>query len=120
MRREFHVRFCEGAGVRFPRATRLVLVFQRETDARRVLEVLVRPSPPPGPDSSAALLSAKAGRSAAARGTEELRLSRLHPLLEKSRRGFWVVKRKTASDRFTRFLRKLNLECKGDRHVPMA
>src|SRR5262249_17052335 len=24
MRREFHVRFCEGAGVRFPRATRLV------------------------------------------------------------------------------------------------
>ena len=25
MRREFHVRFCEGAGVRFPRATRLVV-----------------------------------------------------------------------------------------------
>jgi len=23
MRREFHVRFCEGPGVRFPRATRL-------------------------------------------------------------------------------------------------
>ena len=23
MRREFHVRFCEGVGVRFPRATRL-------------------------------------------------------------------------------------------------
>ena len=26
MRREFHVRFCEGAGVRFPRATRLVIL----------------------------------------------------------------------------------------------
>jgi len=26
MRREFHVRFCEGAGVRFPRATRLVVL----------------------------------------------------------------------------------------------
>ena len=25
MRREFHVRFCESAGVRFPRATRLGL-----------------------------------------------------------------------------------------------
>ena len=26
MRREFHVRFCEGLGVRFPRATRLVVL----------------------------------------------------------------------------------------------
>jgi hypothetical protein len=26
MRREFHVRFCEGVGVRFPRATRLVIL----------------------------------------------------------------------------------------------
>jgi len=26
MRREFHVRFCEGVGVRFPRATRLVIM----------------------------------------------------------------------------------------------
>lgn len=26
MRREFHVRFCEGPGVRFPRATRLVVM----------------------------------------------------------------------------------------------
>ena len=40
MRREFHVRFCEGAGVRFPRATRLLIVFVEEKDARRVEEVL--------------------------------------------------------------------------------
>ncbi|KKK79550.1 hypothetical protein LCGC14_2832350, partial [marine sediment metagenome] len=25
MRREFHVRFCEGGGVRFPSATRLIV-----------------------------------------------------------------------------------------------
>ena len=31
-----------------------------------------------------------------------------------------MVKRKTASDRSTRFLRKLNLWCQGNRHVPMA
>jgi hypothetical protein len=30
MRREFHVRFCEGAGVRFPRATRLRPYFEHE------------------------------------------------------------------------------------------
>jgi len=37
MRREFHVRFCEGGGVRFPSATRLVIGFEREDDAKRVM-----------------------------------------------------------------------------------
>jgi len=35
MRREFHVRFCEGLGVQLPRATRLVVGFQRQADAER-------------------------------------------------------------------------------------
>src|SRR6266571_4286577 len=37
MRREFHVRFCEGGGVRFPSATRLVVGFQHREDAERFL-----------------------------------------------------------------------------------
>ena len=40
MRREFHVRFCEGGGVRFPSATRLAIGFEHEEDARRVMAVL--------------------------------------------------------------------------------
>ena len=40
MRRELHVRFCEGGGVQFPSATRLMLCFQYREDAERVLEVL--------------------------------------------------------------------------------
>jgi hypothetical protein len=40
MRREFHVRFCESPGVRFPRATRLVICFERADDAHRVWNVL--------------------------------------------------------------------------------
>ena len=40
MSREVHVRFCEGLGVRFPRATRLVIGFRDERDARRVMEVM--------------------------------------------------------------------------------
>jgi RNA-directed DNA polymerase len=40
MRREFHVRFCEGPGVQFPRATRLVICFERADDAQRVWRVL--------------------------------------------------------------------------------
>jgi hypothetical protein len=37
---DVHVRFCESAGVRLPRATLLVIGFTREDDARRVMEVL--------------------------------------------------------------------------------
>lgn len=37
MRRESHVRFCEGGGVRFPSATRLLACFQYREDAERFL-----------------------------------------------------------------------------------
>ena len=40
MRREFHVRFWEGAGVQFPRATRLVVGFQHRVEAERFLAEL--------------------------------------------------------------------------------
>ena len=40
MSREVHVRFCEGLGVRFPRATRLVIGFEYESDARACLAAL--------------------------------------------------------------------------------
>ena len=47
MSREIHVRFCEGLGVRFPRATRLVVQcrtrFQCEEAERRVRDILRRP-----------------------------------------------------------------------------
>jgi hypothetical protein len=40
MRRESHVRFCEGGGVRFLSATRLIVGFEREDDARRFLDAM--------------------------------------------------------------------------------
>jgi hypothetical protein len=40
MRRELHVRFCEGGGVRLPSATRPILCFQHKEDAEKVLQVL--------------------------------------------------------------------------------
>jgi hypothetical protein len=40
MRRELHVQFREGLGVQFPRATRLVIGFENQQDAERVMEVL--------------------------------------------------------------------------------
>ena len=40
MRRELHVRFCEGGGVQFPSATRLVLGFEHREEAERFLTAL--------------------------------------------------------------------------------
>jgi len=37
---DVHVRFCESPGVRIPWATHLVIGFETEGDARRVMEVL--------------------------------------------------------------------------------
>lgn len=103
-----------------------VLVFQLEADARRVLEVLPKRFGKYGlrlHPGKTRLLRFERPKPEDAPPHEEPRsfdfLGFTH-YWEKSRRGFWVVKRKTASDRFTRFLRKLNRECKGDRHVPLA
>jgi len=40
MRRESHVRFCEGGGVKFPSATRLIVGFQHKSEAERFLAEL--------------------------------------------------------------------------------
>src|SRR5262249_48304376 len=40
MRRESHVRFFEGGRGRFPSATRLIVGFQHEAEARRFLEIM--------------------------------------------------------------------------------
>src|SRR5262249_31382947 len=40
MRREFHVRFCEGGRVRFPSATRLIVHCRSEAEAGTVLEAI--------------------------------------------------------------------------------
>ena len=40
MRREHHVRFCEGVGVRLPCATRLVVGFEHREEAERFLAEL--------------------------------------------------------------------------------
>lgn len=106
-----------------------VLVFQLETDARRVLEVLPKRFAKYGlrlhPDKTRLMRFERPRKSEPARvqsheGPRSFDFLGFTHFWEKSRRGNWVVKRKTASDRSTRFLRKLNLWCQGNRHVPMA
>jgi RNA-directed DNA polymerase len=107
-----------------------VMVFAREEDARRVLEVLPqrfgkygltlhpdktrlvpfqRPAPSPRGDASD-----KASRP----GTFDL-LGFTH-FWACSRRGGWVVKRKTAQDRLSRALKTIAQWCRLNRHQPLA
>lgn len=104
-----------------------VLVFQLESDARRVLEVLPKRFGRYGlrlhPDKTRLV------RFEPPRSTEESRPKHEEPRSfdflgfthhwEKSRWGRWMVKRKTATNRFTRALRRINLWCQDHRHAPI-
>lgn len=101
-----------------------VIVFEREDDARRVMDVLPkrfgkyglrlhpkktrlvpfrRPSPPPRGDD----------------GPVSFNLLGFTHFWAKSRKGNWVVKRKTMSARFSRTLRDIATWCRTHRHLPL-
>lgn len=102
-----------------------VLVFQRESDARRVLEVLPNRFGRYGlklhPDKTRLVHfkppnSEPEPRGEAPRSFELLGFTHFW---ERSRRGSWVVKRKTASNRLSRILQRINLWCRENRHTPV-
>ena len=39
---------------------------------------------------------------------------------ERTRRGYWIVKRKTATDRFSRAVRSIDSWCRTNRHLPLS
>jgi RNA-directed DNA polymerase len=117
-----------GRGTLVRYADDLVFVFELEEDARRVLEVLPkrfgkyglllhpdktrlvdfrRPRLPPPPR----------GDDGAGPGSFDF-LGFTHHWA-RSRAGMWVVKRRTAKDRFRRALRRLHDYCRDHRHEPV-
>jgi RNA-directed DNA polymerase len=120
----------QGAACLIRFADDFVLVFELETDARRVLEVLPKRFGKYGlrlhPDKTRLVRFERPGGKAESREAQPCEEPRSFDFVgfthywEKSRRGRWVVKRKTASDRFTRALRRLNLWCRQHRHAPVA
>src|SRR3954466_1672005 len=112
MRRESHVRLRGGLGVKFPRATRLLIGVSREDDARRIMDVLpkrmskygltvhpektrlIRFHPEEAADSEPA-----AGGSPSPSAFDFLGFTHFWG---KSRGGVWVIKRKTARSRLKR------------------
>jgi len=107
-----------------------VMIFELEIDARRVLEVLPKRFDKYGlclhPDKTRLVRFERPRRKAEPEQAQRHEEPRSFDFLgfthywARSRRGNWVVKRKTASDRMTRFLRQLNRWCQGNRHAPMT
>jgi RNA-directed DNA polymerase len=113
LRRGLLVRYADDA----------VLVFESETDARRVFEVLPKRFHRYGlslhPEKTRLIRFGKPrGTSGDRPGTFNL-LGFTH-YWGKSRMGRWRVKRKTARDRFSRALKQISLWCRRYRHLPVA
>jgi group II intron reverse transcriptase/maturase len=115
------IRYCDDA----------LIIFEREQDAQRVLGVLPKRLAKYGltlhPEKTRLVDFRRPGTKAQASsenddparaGTFEL-LGFTH-YWAKSRKGYWVVKQKTAKDRFQRALRRVTDWCRRHRHQPVG
>lgn len=114
--RAFEIRFADDAA----------LVFEREEDARRVLAVLSKRFAKYGlrlhPEKTR-LVDFRSPPRSRGGGTQYERSFALLGFTHywgRSRKGRWVVTRKTAKDRFTRALREIGHWCRAHRHWPVA
>lgn len=100
-----------------------VLVFELERDARRVLAVLPKRFGKYGlnlhPEKTKLIEFRRPSTRNGPRGRSFDLLGFRH-FWGLSRKGRWVVKRKTAPSRFSRTLAAINLWCKSNRHRPVA
>lgn len=114
--RAFEIRFADDAA----------LVFEREEDARRVLAVLAKRFAKYGlrlhPEKTRLVdfrSPPRAGRGGSQRERSFELLGFTH-FWGRSRKGRWVVQRKTAKDRFSRALREVGRWCRAHRHWCVA
>jgi hypothetical protein len=109
--------------VRFPRATHLLLGFESEEDAKRVLEVLPKRLGRFGlsihPDKTR-LVKFSTPEDANSKGAGTFDFLGFTHYWGKSRKGNWVIKRKTARKRLNRALKRASAWCRKNRHLPVA
>ncbi|WP_462321923.1 group II intron reverse transcriptase/maturase [Halochromatium sp.] len=116
--RAFLVRFADDA----------TLAFERKDDARRVLEVLPKRLARFGltlhPEKTRLVDFCRPSRrrqqAALPQRERSFDLLGLTHYWGRSRKGYWVVKCKTAKDRFSRAVRRLGQWCRRYRHLPVA
>ena len=113
--RAFEVRYADDA----------VLVFEHESDARRVLGVLAKRLGKYGlrlhPDKTRMVELARPSKSrrGGSQAQRSFAMLGFTHYWGRSRKGRWVVKRKTAKDRFSRALRGIGQWCRKHRHWPV-
>lgn len=117
--RAFVVRYADDA----------VLGFEEEEDARRVLEVLGKRFARCGltlhPEKTRLVEFRSPGRRHGDRDEDQHTGSSFDMLgfthlWARSRKGRWIVKRKTAKSRFGRAVKRLAQWCRANRHLPLA
>jgi RNA-directed DNA polymerase len=119
----------KGRAVLIRYADDAVLGFSREEDARRVLAVLPKRFGKFGlslhPEKTR-LIDFRPQRGDGPSGPSQPTRRRSFDLLgfthywTKSRRGYWVIKQKTATDRLSRAVRRVGQWCRDHRHVPVG
>ena len=119
----------KGRAVLIRYADDAVLGFSQEEDARRVLAVLPKRFGKYGlslhPDKTR-LIDFRKPRDTEPSDTSAPRRRRTFDLLgfthywAKSRRGYWVIKRKTATDRLSRAITRIGRWCREHRHAPVS
>ena len=124
---DVQVRICERLGVRLPRATRPVLGFERQEDAERVFAVLAKRlekyTLTLHPQKTRLIALHRPGSKD--RGRSGPGEPRSFDFLGftlywgRSRKGNWVVRRKTAKGRLSRALRAVEAWCRRHRHTPV-
>ena len=122
---DVHVRFCERLEGKFLRATRLVIGFQREDDAKRVMEVLPKRFEKYGlaihPEKSRLLAFGKpASGKEVTRGDNTFDFLGFTHYWARTRRGYWVIKRKTARKKVRKTVQALWTWCRNNRHMDLA
>jgi RNA-directed DNA polymerase len=119
----------KGQGILIRYADDAVLGFSREEDARRVLAVLPKRFGKYGlrlhPDKTR-LIDFRAPRGSGPKGPTDPPRRGTFDLLgfthywAKSRRGYWVIKQKTATDRLSRAINRIGQWCREHRHEPVS
>lgn len=100
----------------------VVLVFANERDARRVLTVLPKRLERYGltlHPTKTRLVSFKPPRAGGNEAVGGFELLGFAHYWAKSRKGRWMIQRKTAKDRFGRALKRIALWCRRNRHRPI-
>lgn len=98
-----------------------VVIFEREADARRVMAVLAKRFARYGltlHPTKTRLIDFRRPTRKGKRGSFDF-LGLTH-FWGRSRRGYWVVQRKTASSRFGRALKRVAEWCRSNRHRPVV